>query len=88
MLTTIDLHDQLCCRTVEINNVVANIFLAVELIAFELLLPDPSPYTPFGVGHIPPKFSREVLERLVERQNHSEIPQPIGPEFTTDSPLW
>jgi len=62
MLTAINLHHQIGRGTVEIDDVTAQRFLAIELHTFDLLPAHPRPKEALGVGHVFAQLTGGLLE--------------------------
>jgi hypothetical protein len=54
--------------------IIADVFLSVELTAFQLLSSDSGPYALFRIGHIFPEVSGKLLEPFVEGEPHVKSP--------------
>lgn len=65
MLAAIHFHHQIGCGTVEIDDVAAEGFLAIELHAFDLLPAHPRPKQALGVGHVFAQLTGGLFEIFV-----------------------
>jgi hypothetical protein len=65
MLRAIQFDYQTCCRSMEICNVWADGFLAIELDTMYLLAPKPEPELLLGIGHVSAKLASVMFEYWV-----------------------
>ena len=73
-MTTINFDDKPSRRTIEINDEIADVFLSIELIIFDLFSADSEPKMELRVGHVFSEFSSVVFQASIEWEHSIENP--------------